>query len=248
MQSLDVITRAYETDGYVTIKQFFSEAQRRDVEAELERLLIVDKSQWKRGEVFYESGTDRIKQLENIERHSMFFRDLMRDHYFTEIAERLFGEEPVCDNVSFMAKPARIGSVVPPHQDNAYYNLVPDFALTFWIALDPSTEENGCMRVVPGSHRDGILPHEATRAVGNSYAIPELPENLKQKESPILLEPGDCSIHHCVIIHRSDENRSATPRRSLLLFVRGASCQVDQVGLARKQEAARIMYENIQKS
>lgn len=248
MQSVDDIAQACERDGYATIKQFFSESQRQVVESELERLLTSDLSQWEEGEFFYEAGTDRIRQLEMIERHSQLFLDLMSDHQFTEIAKRLFGEEPVCDNVSYMAKPAKVGSAVPPHQDNAYYNLVPDHGLTFWIALDPSTEDNGCMRVVQASHKGGILPHTASGIVGNSYGIAELPEHLKQKERAILLQPGDCSIHHSVTIHRSEANQSARSRRSLLLFFRGASCQVDEVGMDQKREAARIMYENMQDS
>lgn len=248
MQPIDEIARAYENDGYVAIKQFFSNDQLRNIDAEIERLLANDMSRWGQGEIFYEPGSDKVRQLETIERHSDFFRGLMRDRCFIEIAEQLFGEEPVCDNVSYMAKAPKVGSAVPPHQDNAYYNLVPDHALTFWIALDPSTEENGCMHVVRGSHKGGILPHAASGVSGNSYAISELPNALKQQEKPILLEPGDCSIHHCVTIHRSEANRSTSPRRALLLFVRSASCEVDEAGMAKKQEAARIMYERIQQS
>ena len=57
------------------------------------------------------------------------------------------------------------------HQDNYYFNLVPANVLTIWVALDPIDEENGCLRFVRGSHKDGVRPHSRSSILGFSQHI-----------------------------------------------------------------------------
>ena len=65
-----------------------------------------------------------------------------------ELARAIFVDEPRLLSVELFGKPAGVGSEVPHHQDNAYFNLVPDQALTFWVALADATEENGCVHIL----------------------------------------------------------------------------------------------------
>lgn len=119
------------------------------------------------------------------------------------------------------------------------YHLVPAHALTFWIALDESNEGNGCVRVVPGSHKMGILPHLPSGVNGLSLTLVDPPA--PATEEPILLKRGDCSIHHCNTIHRSTTNTSECSRRGLLLFVRTTRCIVDQQVKDRYESVRQAM-------
>ena len=81
------------------------------------------------------------------------------------------------------------------------------------MPLDPSTAENGCLLVIPGSHKWPVLDHrdEAREFVG-SITEPIDPEGLERAQK-IELEPGDISFHHAAIVHGSTQNNSPDPRR-----------------------------------
>ena len=65
---------------------------------------------------------------------------------------RLYWEQAV-------AKPAQARTVLPWHQDNGYTPLEPEEYVTCWLALDDAELDNGCLWVIPGSHRNGTQPH-----------------------------------------------------------------------------------------
>ena len=107
-------------------------------------------------------------------------------------------------------------SYVSWHQDAAYWGLSPLNVTTAWIALVPSTRENGCMRVVPGTHR-GLLPQRETYAEANMLSrgqeiAVEVDESLAVD---FVLRPGEFSLHHIGIVHGSGPNTSDTPRIGL---------------------------------
>ena len=72
---------------------------------------------------------------------------------------RLYWDQAVC-------KPPGATSEVPWHQDNGYTPVSPQQYLTFTVALDATTENNGCLWIQPGSHRDGVQPHTKTDTFG----------------------------------------------------------------------------------
>lgn len=107
------------------------------------------------------------------------------------------------------------------HQDYAYWynmgNLYPDMASVF-IAVDPATRENGCLRMVRGSHRLGRQDH-VERVPGSDSGVD--PERLEQvlkvfPEEVVELDPGDMILFHGNTLHASDDNRSATSRIALI--------------------------------
>jgi len=133
--------------------------------------------------------------------------------------------EPVNLGVETFNKPARIGSAVPPHQDNAYFCQSPPDVLTVWIAIDPVTEANGPVFYQRGSHREGVLPHKPSGVKGNSFGLAEKFEFSNALVG--LLEPGDALIHHCQTIHYSEPNRTEFPRCGFLMVYRAAHTQTD---------------------
>ena len=108
---------------------------------------------------------------------------------------------------------------VPWHQDGQYWPIRPLATCTAWIALDPSTVENGCLRVIPGSHRGKVLhPHLTEdrqdvvltqRAVDGSFD--------EKTAVDIELEPGQMSLHDVYMIHGAAANRSAQRRTGVAL-------------------------------
>jgi ectoine hydroxylase-related dioxygenase (phytanoyl-CoA dioxygenase family) len=111
------------------------------------------------------------------------------------------------------------------HQDNYYSDLHLTPSLSAWIALQDSTVENGCMRVVPGSHQGGVLPHkekgDANNLLRQGHEI-QVPVNEKDAVE-VVLRAGEISLHHAAIIHGSRPNRSDTQRLGFVVrFVTSA--------------------------
>jgi len=105
------------------------------------------------------------------------------------------------------------------HQDYGYWYhnacLFPLMASCF-IAIDPNTRANGCMQVLRGSHHLGRIEHGATG--GQTGADPDRVAQAAKvlDHVHVELDPGDALFFHCNLLHRSDANRSADPRWSLI--------------------------------
>ena len=112
-----------------------------------------------------------------------------------------------------LCKPPNIGSAKPPHQDSAYWtDIDPPNQVVCWMALDDATEENACMRFIPGSHKKGLIEHkhlEDFRIDNENYDY--------DLEKAIPLKAGSCTFHHSLVIHRTDPNKSPNRRIGLTI-------------------------------
>ncbi len=119
------------------------------------------------------------------------------------------------------------------HQDATYWGLHPPDVTTAWIALSDSVSENGCMRVVPETHKLGMLPQTETYAPDNALSRgQEIAVEVDESQAvDIVLHPGEMSLHHIGIVHGSTTNTSAKPR--IGLAVRYISTAVVQDGEQR---------------
>jgi ectoine hydroxylase-related dioxygenase (phytanoyl-CoA dioxygenase family) len=108
-------------------------------------------------------------------------------------------------------------SFVSWHQDGTYWTLDPPRVCTAWIAISRSDDANGCMRVVPGSHAGGQLPHRDTFAAANVLSRgQEIAVEVDESQArSLVLAPGEISLHHIGIVHGSRPNRSDEPRIGL---------------------------------
>ncbi len=140
--------------------------------------------------------------------------DLALDPTVLRAVEPILGPDILLWTASMFAKPAGSGSYVSWHQDSTYWGLEPPDIVTAWIALTPSTEESGCMRVVPGSHRWGQLDHRDGFAEANMLSRGQEVQVAVDEDRAvdIVLSPGEMSLHHVRIIHGSKPNRAAHPR------------------------------------
>lgn len=105
------------------------------------------------------------------------------------------------------------------HQDGTYSGLHATPTVSAWIALTESHSENGCMRVVPGSHQLPMLPHENLSAPHNLLGHgEEIQREVDEAEAvDVVLGPGEMSLHHNNIIHGSRANSSGTKRVGFIL-------------------------------
>src|SRR5579862_3090953 len=100
------------------------------------------------------------------------------------------------------------------HQDGTYWGLKPPNVTTAWIALSASGPENGGLRVLPGSHLQGMLPQIETYARENALSRgQEIAVEVNESQAvDLVLQPGEMSLHHIGIVHGSKVNTSPQPR------------------------------------
>ena len=225
MMNLEQILADYQKDGVVRIAQLFSGDRLTKIREQIASYVRDIAPQLEASEVTFEADGTTARNLWRMEKHSPFFAEIARAPEVLNLIRPLLRGEPVNLGVETFNKPARIGSAVPPHQDNAYFCQSPPDVLTVWIAIDPATEANGPVFYQRGSHRKGVLPHAPSGVKGNSFGLAEKFEFSNALVG--LLEPGDALIHHCQTIHYSEPNRTEFPRCGLLMVYRAAHTQTD---------------------
>ncbi|GAA2033556.1 hypothetical protein GCM10009839_37480 [Catenulispora yoronensis] len=133
-----------------------------------------------------------------------------------DVVEQLVGPDIALFSAHFFCKPPGDGKSVPWH-DDAYFwreTISPaERAITVWLALDPVSEENGCLRVLPGSHLPGARTYRSVGDPDSVFAEELDPACVDEADAvPIELAPNECSIHASTLIHGSRANVSSRRR------------------------------------
>ena len=137
-----------------------------------------------------------------------------------DAVEDLVGPNLLLWDGAFINKEPQTRNFVSWHQDLTYWGVGPaEQIVSIWLALSPVMAENGCMKVVPGSHRDGILPHADRFHDDNVLSRgQELVDDFdKDAAVDVVLKPGQMSLHHGHVIHGSNPNHSDQRRIGLNL-------------------------------
>lgn len=148
-----------------------------------------------------------------------FWVRLISDDRLLDIAELFVGPNIALFASHYVSKPPYDGQLVLWHQDGSYWPLEPMEVVTLWLAIDDSTPENGCMRVIPGTQTMQLQQVRQRTDVANvlsSEMDPALVDESKAVD--VILKAGDVSVHHPNVIHGSNANRS--PRRRAGLTIR----------------------------
>jgi phytanoyl-CoA hydroxylase len=146
-----------------------------------------------------------------------FWVRLVSDERLLDIAERFVGPDIALFASHYICKPPYSGRPVLWHQDGAYWPLEPMHVVTLWLAIDDSTPENGCLRVIPGSHREHLhelRAREDVDSVLGSESATDVDESLAVD---LVLSAGDVEVHHPGIMHGSNANTSPTRRCGLTI-------------------------------
>ena len=114
----------------------------------------------------------------------------------------------VCGTTLFIKNPNQQG-FVSYHQDAKYIGLEPHNWVTAWVAITDSNENNGCMRMWSGSHKDNLKEHDQKFNEGNLLTRGQTVKNIpKDNTTPLVLKAGQMSLHHPMVVHGSDLNKS----------------------------------------
>lgn len=192
----------YEKDGFICPIS---------VLAEDEAILLRSKL-----ESFEATQGGKLEPAQRNKSHLLFkwLDDLIRDPRILDPVEDLIGPNILCWNTLFWIKEAGSKSFVSWHQDTRYWGLSSDQVITAWLALSPAGVENGCMRVMPGTHREDVLEHEDRYDENNMLTrgqeISSDIDETKARHMP--LSVGEMSIHNYRLAHASDVNNGPDRR------------------------------------
>jgi len=124
-------------------------------------------------DVVYEADGQAIRNCWRMHAHDSFFAQLPAEKRLQTLIAALVNGTPFCMGVETFNKPAKVGSGVPPHQDNAYFCQEPPDVLTVWVAMDDVTSENGPVHYLSGSQIQGLREHTPSGVKGNSIGLAE---------------------------------------------------------------------------
>jgi non-heme Fe2+,alpha-ketoglutarate-dependent halogenase len=132
-----------------------------------------------------------------------------------DAVETLLGPNLLAWSTNWFSKMPGEKTYVGWHQDGTYWNLRPPAVVTAWVALSPSISSNGCMRVIPRTHTQPLMPQRETYIPENALSRgQEIAVDVDERQAVDLnLQPGEMSLHHIWIVHGSNANTSPdTPR------------------------------------
>jgi ectoine hydroxylase-related dioxygenase (phytanoyl-CoA dioxygenase family) len=203
---VDDVVEAYERDGYVIAPGVLDD----DLVAAAGRHVdwLQARHPDRRGE---DLGHDLVAD-------DPFWLRLVADPRLLDLAARFVGDDLALFASHYISKPPVSGRPVLWHQDAGYWPLEPMEVVTLWLAVDASTPENGCLRVVPGSHRAGIHAMRSRDDVASVFGNESAVVVDEADAVDIVLAPGDVEIHHPSLLHASGANTS--PHRRCGLTIR----------------------------
>ncbi|HJR24754.1 MAG TPA: phytanoyl-CoA dioxygenase family protein [Acidimicrobiales bacterium] len=216
---------AFERDGFVRLEGF---ADRATCDAMLDRVVAIarERATGTGGPqlVLPEANlagreTDLPEELVSkvfkLHRDSVF-ADFARSAVVTDLVAELVGPRLDCFLSQFIFKnPGAWGQ--PWHQDSYYFPFDPPRPiLGVWLAVTEATLENGCLHVLPGSHREPVHEHVPDRRPGANYGYVEIVDHDMAAARPVLMQPGDLLLFDSHLMHRSTDNASAGIRAAMV--------------------------------
>ena len=189
--------------------------------------------------------------------------DLSTHPRVLDCMEQLIGPNVLLKSTRLFYKFGNSDSFVGWHQDGITEELKDAYVPAIWLGLTPATAENGCLRVVPRSHRLGLIPHADRPNADNLTTQGATAQVEIASPQDVVMHAGEMSLHHPLVLHASNPNRSAESRigfsaiystpaltasRSAVAWVRGDGprdrFQIVDKPLSASIEAAAAAYRN----
>jgi len=188
------LSERYKLDGFVSPVRLIDEIEAVDQRARFEAVEAAHGSQ------HYKSKMHTLLD---------FAADLATRPAVLDTVEQLLGPDIMLFDVTYIVKEPHSASHVSWHQDLTYWGLANDQQVSMWLALTPATEISGCMRMVPGSHKNGRMEHEDTDDDSNVLFRGQSVSGVAEEQAVMCpLQPGEASFHHGWTLHASMPNRS----------------------------------------
>ena len=230
--STDIIAKRYTKEGYCIVENLLSNEELQ-ILRERTQDIIERRVDYPADSIEFEPDipVKNMRKLNHCAKNDAVFRAHASHDKIITIVEALIGKDiKLFDSQAFLKPPGGIEK--PYHQDSAYFAIQPMSLVTCWTALDDVTIENGCLWVIPGSHRQGLVDHSVRWMVGDreDKRIPDHAID-RRAEQPIVMPAGSCSFHHSLLMHSSRPNKTAESRRGLAMHYmssRSRWCQSDQ--------------------
>lgn len=227
----------YHARGYLRVPGVFEPSEVEEMRAELDWVFstwadhnAAWKGPWR--EVYLTEGerqTAALVAVNDMHLHSELWLRIACDRRLVDAVADLIGPDVELHHTTLHAKPPEVGSPFPLHQDNAFFAHEQPAYVDAILHLDPTPEAAGCLRFLPGSHKQGPLPHIREGA-------PHLPTDRYRLGDtvPVTAEAGDVVLFNLWTIHGSDLNRMDHWRRAVRLGYRDpANLQLDGHALGR---------------
>ena len=166
---------------------------------------------------YLKSGINKAESIEHKTKSHLYFpwaNELIKNKKLLDYVENILGPNFVCWNSVIFHKYPRSENFVSMHQDQNYWGIIHDKAISVQIAISDSKIENGCLRILPESHRSDyshkdLIKKNNMLARGQSISNDDLNSN---KLKNIELDPGECVMFHGNIVHGSMPNKSEKHR------------------------------------
>jgi ectoine hydroxylase-related dioxygenase (phytanoyl-CoA dioxygenase family) len=220
--TLDAAQReAYRRDGFIVVPDVLSSATLAALDAAVGTIVSRAASTTAHDDVYdlepsHTAAAPRVRRIKRPHLLDPAFAAVTRDPSILAVLRALIGPAIRFDQSKLNMKSAEYGSPVEWHQDWAFYPHTNDDLCAMGVMLDDCTEENGPLLCIPGSHLGPVLDHHANGAVVG--AIDPAASGIDFSRAVACSgRAGSISVHHVRTLHGSALNRSARPRRLLLL-------------------------------
>jgi ectoine hydroxylase-related dioxygenase (phytanoyl-CoA dioxygenase family) len=220
----------FESEGWVHLAGVLDESELREIEVVYERFLRREIAV--PGRDFCDMSADYEKPVESYSivnvmlprRYFPALRDNVYERRAASIAAQLCGPGMELDYDQLVAKrPRKDDAVFHWHQDLAYWPVTDDSrTASFWLALDDTSEANGCLRFVSGSHREARL-REHRPVLGDrskSHTLVAQVDEARERIVSAQIRRGDVTVHSERTIHGSAGNRTSGWRRGYVVAFR----------------------------
>lgn len=210
----------YHENGFVTVDHVLTRAELDALRHRMDDISQGRVSTFPTDMIEFEPAADAsetlaVRKINQCVQHDDVFMAHATNPRILDLVEALIGPDiKLFGSQCFMKPPGGIEK--PYHQDSAYFTIEPREIVTCWTALDDATIDNGCLWVVPGSHRGPLLDHDQPWQVGDRVDMQVRDEQIDfSREVSNELTAGSCSFHHSMLLHRSGPNQTSNSRRGL---------------------------------
>jgi ectoine hydroxylase-related dioxygenase (phytanoyl-CoA dioxygenase family) len=226
------ISQFFKQNGYYHAKGVFSPSEVAELERDFDRLVAQLMSsdehinaRWKGPEVEKLGAQNTVVyHTHNVQQFSAAWHRATLQPRFLDVVEAIIGPDIVLHHTKLFQKPAENGAPFPMHQDWAYFPTEQDSMMAGVIHVSDATDEMGCLRVYPGSHKLGRLQgswgQSASDILLNDYPI--------EKSTPVECQAGDVVFFSYFTVHGSMPNRSDKVRKTVLVQLHAGDDQVEE--------------------
>ena len=187
----------YRSKGYISPVSALTSSEAKEIREEIEKI-----------EKKWPGALDGINR-NYVHLISPILNKVCLNKNILDAVESIIGKNILICGTTLFIKEKNEKGFVSFHQDAKYIGLEPHNWVTVWLAVTDSNEKNGCMRMLPSSHKDNLKYHEQKFDKNNLLTRGQTIKNISLNETdPIILEAGEISLHHPLVVHGSGLNHS----------------------------------------